>query len=280
MNIEKFISFKDQDRFTKLSQKFWNEFKYDYTKNAFELINNLLTKEEQKFCAKSIFPITLTKSMKNCIEYDNKINDFDKGIEVDTIVFDKNSLNNIPYAGWHSHYELNLILNGFDVKHVHRDIYNEVGDDGGFIVVVASKNGYWYVFVSNISSVMDVRGTEEIYSKFNSYEESIKFVHDFAKELCLLIADTNEELYRDEDFEYLEEEYDLKILTKENHDNLSSILWSISAFIENIFESTVSLMNIDQCDHYNSTPDFRIYGKNRFDDYLIDSIKLIELKCL
>jgi len=244
----------------------------------YDLINDTLDKEKQEFFVESLIPVILTQSMERYFEYRTKPIDLDKGVIVDTTVFDSNSVKDIPQSCWHSHYELNLILNGFDVKHVHRDIYNKNGDEGGFITVIASKDNKWYSFISGINQSFDIDGTEELYSEFDNYEDATKFVRNFVKEVCTLTIDMEGELYLDGEFDYLEDKYNFEILTKENHHILSGFFWSITTFVEYIFENSIALMNIDKCGHYHSTPDFRLYGDNRFDDYLIEYTKLIKIE--
>ena len=270
MKTEKFISSVNEERYMSLVRKFYGVFKSDYSKNVYTLIDDIFTIEEQQFIAKNIRNIKLTRALENCYIYGDTVTDLDIGLEAKTMYFDKNSnISNIDNT--YSPYELNLILNGFSVKHVHRDFRGDWGDDGGHIVVVASKNEKWYVFVSFISYNVSVCGLEKSYKEFDEYNGAIEFVQNFISDVCVLSQTDDEETYLGENFEQLKE-LNLTVCNKENYKLINGFFYTFTSFYEDIFENTIAMKNIDKCDSYHGTSDFRLFANNRFDSYDDDAI--------
>ena len=246
---------------------------HDSSQNSVEVMNNIFTDEEQHFLAKNTRCVTLFDNSKN-----SEYSDYDIGVPVQELVIDKDTDIDIveDLDGTHSAYELHLIVNGFDIKHVHRDIHNNCDDYGGHIIVIASKDELWYVFISAVSDELHLAGTDCDHKELDTYEEAIQYVKDFTYDLCVLVQNDCIEDYTDGSFWALDDYY-LKVCTEQHHDKLIQFFYSIESFTNDINENVVSMYNIDQNAPYNGTPDFRLFG-DRFTTHNAEDNRLIIIK--
>jgi len=288
--MNNFITQTDMERYYSLFRKLNGNDRKDLLKK----INDSLTKEEQQFIIKN------TKSVKlqGGFDYWREEEDIDiSGYPANKIIISKSQkklvevINNtgsddiddiediedyLRFGATYAGYESFLIYNGYNVLHAYRDARGDWGT--GFMIIVSEKDGKINLhtpFITYNNYLENVKIEEDMLS-FDTKEDMLLFLDKLIIDINDIYINGNMSFF-DYDTSYekvsnkFKNKYQESILKDEKTFNVTSqIFWS-SAFFEYPEETLLAMKHITSIDggYYDnqSLIDFRLYGKNRFDEY-------------